>query len=130
VLHEQFDMLTSHTLGNSSSSRSNGVSASSSSTVIPTASTHQYSSTRQYRYHHTHHHYQPTQQQEQEQQWWWQRAPIRPTVIQIAHELSAIMSYDTVAVMSGGQVVEMGNPQELAAQEGSRFSRLRAQEGH
>jgi ATP-binding cassette subfamily B protein len=56
--------------------------------------------------------------------------PIRPTVIQIAHELSAIMDYDTVAVMAGGQVVEVGPPQVLAAQEGSRFNRLRAQEGH
>jgi ATP-binding cassette subfamily B protein len=55
---------------------------------------------------------------------------VRPTVIQIAHELSAIMSYDSVVVMSGGQVVEQGPPLELAAQEGSRFSRLRAQEGH
>lgn len=55
---------------------------------------------------------------------------IRPTVIQIAHELSAIMSYDTVAVMAAGQVVEMGSPQQLAAQEGSRFSRLLLQEGH
>ena len=105
VLHEQFDTLTSRTLG---SPFSNG------------------SSTHQQQHHHPH----TAPQQQQQQQWWWQGVPIRPTVIQIAHELSAIMSYDSVAVMSGGQVVELGNPKVLAAAEGSRFGRLRAQEGH
>jgi hypothetical protein len=103
VLHEQFDTLTSRTLG---SPFSNG------------------SSTHQQQQHHPH------TALQQQQQWWWQGVPIRPTVIQIAHELSAIMSYDSVAVMSGGQVVELGNPKVLAAAEGSRFGRLRAQEGH
>jgi ABC-type multidrug transport system fused ATPase/permease subunit len=48
----------------------------------------------------------------------------RPTVIQIAHELSSIMHYDAVIVMAGGCIVEQGSPQQLAASEGSRFSRL------
>lgn len=54
----------------------------------------------------------------------------RPTVIQIAHELSAIMAYDSVIVMAGGQVVEQGAPAALAADEGSRFARLLAQHQH
>lgn len=109
MLHEQFDTLNTRTLSGSSGSGSGSGGAGSTSV----ASTSGSGST-----------------QVQQQQLWWRSMPIRPTVIQIAHELSAIMSYDTVALMSGGQVVELGNPRELAAQEGSRFSRLRAQEGH
>lgn len=121
VLHEQFDTLTCHNLGRSSNTDS------SSSSTQP----HQ----RHHHYHTPHHQRQQggeeeEEQQQQRQQWWWQQVPIRPTVIQIAHELSAIMEYDSVAVMAGGQVVEVGPPKVLAAQEGSRFNRLRAQEGH
>lgn len=50
----------------------------------------------------------------------------RPTVIQVAHELSAILQYDRVLVMAGGRVVEQGEPQQLAAQQESHFSRLLA----
>lgn len=118
VLHEQFDTLTCHNLGRSSNTDS------SSSSTQPRQHHHQH-------YHTPHHQRQQQRDEEEEeqQQWWWQQVPIRPTVIQIAHELSAIMDYDLVAVMAGGQVVEVGPPKVLAAQEGSRFSRLRAQEG-
>jgi hypothetical protein len=59
-------------------------------------------------------------------------ASSRPTVIQVAHELPAILSYDSVIVMAGGRVVEQGTPQALAAERDSQFSQLLAmqQQGH
>lgn len=54
----------------------------------------------------------------------------KATVIQIAHELSAIMEYDQVAVMSAGRVVETGSPAELAARQDSKFASMLAQLGH
>eukprot|EP00775_Hariotina_reticulata_P003522 gene3522-3792_t len=53
-----------------------------------------------------------------------------PTIIQIAHELSAILDYDSVLVMAAGKVVEQGNPQHLLQQEGSAFKNLVAQASH
>jgi ABC-type glutathione transport system ATPase component len=53
-----------------------------------------------------------------------------PTVIQIAHELSAILDYDSVVVMAAGKVVEQGNPAHLLQQEGSAFKNLVAQASH
>lgn len=54
----------------------------------------------------------------------------KPTVLHIAHELSAIAGYEGVIVMSAGRVVESGHPTELAAQQGSRFAAMLAQAGH
>jgi hypothetical protein len=54
----------------------------------------------------------------------------QPTVLQIAHELTAIIEYDAVMVMAAGRVVESGNPQQLAAQQSSKFANLLAQAGH
>ncbi|KAF8063051.1 ABCC13 [Scenedesmus sp. PABB004] len=52
------------------------------------------------------------------------------TVLQIAHELGALLDYDSVVVMAAGRVVEAGPPRALAAREGSRFGSLLAQAGH
>jgi ABC-type multidrug transport system fused ATPase/permease subunit len=59
-----------------------------------------------------------------------QVAQQQPTVLQIAHELTAIIEYDAVVVMAGGRVVERGNPRQLAAQQSSKFANLLAQAGH
>jgi ABC-type Mn2+/Zn2+ transport system ATPase subunit len=59
-----------------------------------------------------------------------QPARQQPTVLQIAHELTAIIEYDAVVVLAGGRVVERGNPQQLAAQQSSKFANLLAQAGH
>jgi hypothetical protein len=124
VLHEQFDAVAPRIYGATTTT------TSSSSWPSPAAGRPQLRSPAQQQHSH---------QQQQQQQGAFVTSPaaaaaaaaaIRPTVIQIAHELSAIMSYDSVAVMAAGQVVEVGSPQQLAAQEGSRFARLLLQEGH
>lgn len=51
-------------------------------------------------------------------------------MLQIAHELTAIIEYDAVVVMAAGKVVESGNPKQLAAQQGSKFANLLAQAGY
>ncbi|KAI1357355.1 P-loop containing nucleoside triphosphate hydrolase protein [Xylaria arbuscula] len=43
------------------------------------------------------------------------------TVIAVSHRLDMIMDFDRVVVMDKGEVVEIGNPMALAAQEGTRF---------
>jgi len=46
------------------------------------------------------------------------------TVLTIAHRLETIMHCDRVVVMHEGRVAESGPPQQLRAQEGSRFGEL------
>lgn len=46
------------------------------------------------------------------------------TVIAVSHRLDMIMDFDRVVVMDTGEIVEVGNPVELAAQSGSRFGDL------
>ncbi|MEK9150405.1 MAG: ATP-binding cassette domain-containing protein, partial [Candidatus Desantisbacteria bacterium] len=46
------------------------------------------------------------------------------TVILIAHRLSTVMIADRVAVMKSGEIVEIGNPQELLRNETSAFKRM------
>ena len=46
------------------------------------------------------------------------------TVILIAHRLSTVMIADNVAVMKNGEIVEIGNPQELLRNETSAFKRM------
>ncbi|KAJ3577733.1 hypothetical protein NPX13_g2830 [Xylaria arbuscula] len=43
------------------------------------------------------------------------------TIIAVSHRLDMIMDFDRVVVMDKGEVVEIGNPMALAAQEGTRF---------
>lgn len=45
---------------------------------------------------------------------------------QVAHDLSAVMSYDRVAVMEEGTVVEVGQPQQLLKNSGGRLAALAA----
>lgn len=45
------------------------------------------------------------------------------TLVTIAHRLRTIIDYDTIVVMSGGRVVEVGSPGELYAQ-GGLFSEM------
>ena len=45
-------------------------------------------------------------------------------VIQIAHDLEAIMGYDRVVVMAGGRVVEEGRPRELAGDRTTHFGQM------
>ena len=52
-------------------------------------------------------------------------AEFKCTVVVIAHRLDTIMDCDRVIIMSDGCVVEVGNPYQLAEDEGSIFSRLR-----
>jgi ABC-type multidrug transport system fused ATPase/permease subunit len=44
-------------------------------------------------------------------------------VISVAHRLSSIANFDQVAVFAGGEVLEVGNPQQLL-QEDSAFKQL------
>ncbi|PWY88146.1 P-loop containing nucleoside triphosphate hydrolase protein [Aspergillus heteromorphus CBS 117.55] len=46
------------------------------------------------------------------------------TIIAVAHRLNTIVDFDRVVVLHGGQVVESGAPQDLLAQDGSRFKEL------
>ncbi|RAH55406.1 ABC multidrug transporter [Aspergillus piperis CBS 112811] len=46
------------------------------------------------------------------------------TVIAVSHRLDMIMDFDRVVVMDTGEIVEIGNPAELAAQPESRFGDL------
>ncbi|CAE8713287.1 unnamed protein product [Polarella glacialis] len=46
------------------------------------------------------------------------------TVLCIAHRISTIMESDRVCVLEGGKLAEIGSPQELMRQEGSRFKTL------
>ncbi|GKZ25115.1 hypothetical protein AbraIFM66951_001571 [Aspergillus brasiliensis] len=46
------------------------------------------------------------------------------TVIAVSHRLDMIMDFDQVVVMDTGEIVEIGNPAELAVQPGSRFGDL------
>jgi ABC-type multidrug transport system fused ATPase/permease subunit len=48
----------------------------------------------------------------------------RYTVISVSHRLDMIMDFDRVIVMDTGDIVEMGNPVELVAQDASRFGDL------
>jgi ABC-type multidrug transport system fused ATPase/permease subunit len=45
-------------------------------------------------------------------------------VVQIAHDLEAIVGYDRVVVMAGGRVVEEGRPGELAEDRGTHFGQM------
>lgn len=51
------------------------------------------------------------------------------TVITVAHRLETIMAYDRVVVMGGGQVLEVGTPNCLAATKGSIFAEMMAASG-
>jgi ATP-binding cassette subfamily C (CFTR/MRP) protein 1 len=51
------------------------------------------------------------------------------TVIQIAHDLRAILDYDRVLLMERGCVVEDGAPTALAGDARSRFAQLLARAG-
>lgn len=46
------------------------------------------------------------------------------TVVAVSHRLDMIMDFDRVIVMDTGEIVEVGNPMELAAVEGTRFGEL------
>jgi ABC-type multidrug transport system fused ATPase/permease subunit len=46
------------------------------------------------------------------------------TVISIAHKLEAILSFDKVAVLSSGRLVEFDEPRKLVEREESAFRRL------
>lgn len=46
------------------------------------------------------------------------------TVVAVSHRLDMIMDYDRVVVMDKGEIVEVGKPTVLAAQEGTRFHEL------
>lgn len=45
------------------------------------------------------------------------------TVIMVAHRIHTLLDFDQVAVMNGGQLVEIGNPQELVSKSGE-FAKL------
>ncbi len=51
-------------------------------------------------------------------------------VLEVAHDLGAVVGCDEVAVMEGGQVVERGAPGELLGRPGGAFRRLHAAGGH
>jgi len=51
------------------------------------------------------------------------------TVVQIAHDLRAILQYDRVMVMERGRVVEDGAPAQLAGVAGTRFAQLLVRAG-
>ena len=51
------------------------------------------------------------------------------TVVEIAHDLRAILDYDRVVLMDRGAIIEDGAPRALAAAGGSRFARLLARAG-
>ncbi|RYP06754.1 hypothetical protein DL764_002951 [Monosporascus ibericus] len=46
------------------------------------------------------------------------------TVVAVSHRLDMIMDFDRVVVMDTGDIVEVGNPTMLAAEEGTRFREL------
>lgn len=47
------------------------------------------------------------------------------TIITVAHRLESILDHDTVVVLDGGEIAEMGDPHELLARgEESEFGRL------
>jgi len=48
------------------------------------------------------------------------------TVIAIAHRLNTILDYDRVLVLDAGNIVEDGNPRELASDPTSRFGMMAA----
>lgn len=46
------------------------------------------------------------------------------TTITVAHRLNTIIDSDRIIVLDGGKLVEIGSPQELAADKNSYFSDL------
>ncbi len=46
------------------------------------------------------------------------------TIILIAHRLSTVIIADKIAVMKNGEIIEVGNPQELMKNENSAFKRM------
>ncbi|KUJ23459.1 putative ABC multidrug transporter [Mollisia scopiformis] len=46
------------------------------------------------------------------------------TVVAVSHRLDMIMDFDTVVVMDKGEVIEVGNPRQMAANEGTKFQEL------
>ena len=44
------------------------------------------------------------------------------TIISVTHRLNTILDFDKVAVMNGGNIVELGQPSELLSNPESRFS--------
>jgi len=53
------------------------------------------------------------------------KLPSGTTLLVVSHRLSTLLEgYDTVVVMDNGRVVEVGDPQVLQSQEGSRFAEL------
>lgn len=45
------------------------------------------------------------------------------TVIMVAHRIHTLLDFDQVAVLNSGQLIEVGNPQELVNQ-GGEFAKL------
>lgn len=45
------------------------------------------------------------------------------TVIMVAHRIHTLLDFDQVAVLNGGQVLEVGHPQELVSKSGE-FAKL------
>ncbi|CAK0899822.1 unnamed protein product, partial [Prorocentrum cordatum] len=54
--------------------------------------------------------------------------PTGTTLLVISHRLATLDGYDAVVVMEDGRVAEVGGPEALRADPGSRFSRLLAAE--
>ena len=50
------------------------------------------------------------------------------TVVAVSHRLETVMHFDTVVVMDKGRLIEIGNPRNLAQQDGSHFKELWAME--
>ncbi|CAG8303457.1 unnamed protein product [Penicillium salamii] len=46
------------------------------------------------------------------------------TVIMVAHRIHSLLDFDQVAVLAGGQLLEVGHPQELLNKAGGEFARL------
>lgn len=51
---------------------------------------------------------------------WWRVS----TLVCVTHDVEDSRTFDRVAILDGGRVVEVGTPEELAAREGSRYRRL------
>lgn len=46
------------------------------------------------------------------------------TVIMVAHRIHSLLDFDQVAVLAGGQLLEVGPPRELLNKAGGEFARL------
>jgi ABC-type transport system involved in cytochrome bd biosynthesis fused ATPase/permease subunit len=55
---------------------------------------------------------------------WWKRA----TLLCVTHDVGETLAFDRVFIMAGGTIVESGTPGALAAQPGSRYAAMLAEE--